>query len=866
MVTRNLFDAGFKGPILPVNPSHQTIANVPCYANIESLPQTPDLAVIVTPAASIPKLIDELGARGTRAAVVISAGFGEDPGKRGKKLQEQMLEAAQRHELRVIGPNCVGMMVPGHGLNASFSHIAPNKGSIAFIAQSGAIVTSILDWSAARGIGFSQLTSLGDMADVDFGDLLDYLSQDYHTRAILLYIEAITHARKFMSAARAVSRIKPVIVVKAGRHAQGARAALSHTGALAGSDAVYDMAFRRAGMLRVLTLEELFDAVQTLALSRIPKGNRLAILTNGGGIGVLATDDLVEQGGRLSNLSKETTRRLNEVLPPNWSKANPVDIIGDAPGSRYADALRILAEDKGVDATLVLNCPTAAASTTGAAEAIVGVAKEYKKHPILTSWAGEQVANEARQIFTKHRIPTYLTPEQAVRAFAHLADYRLNQELLIETPPSLPEVFTPNVKKAHGQIGWVLTQNRRWLTQPETTKVLTAYGIPVVESHTVKSARKAADIAAQLGVPVALKIVSPDITHRSDVGGVILNLSGAKAVKNAASAMLKHVKKAYPEAVITGFTVQPMIPHTQALELIAGMIEDPHFGPVILFGQGGTAVEVINDKALGLPPLNMRLAREIMAGTRIYRLLKGYRDVPGANLDAIALTLIRISQLVIDHPEIVELDINPLLADANGVIALDARIRVEQKSNIGDRRLAIRPYPTELEEDIHLGDGRTLLLRPILPEDEPELQTGFTKYSPEEIRLRFFVPINVLTHVTAARFTQIDYDREMALILTEHGIPGKTEIYGTVRIIADPDNEKAEYALIIRKEMTGMGLGIVMMRRILDYARSRGIKEIYGDVLSDNRTMLRLCGVLGFSQRRLPDDPGIVRVTLKLSD
>jgi acetyltransferase len=820
--------------------------------------------VIATPPDSVPEMIAELGARGTRAAVVISAGFAELPGARGKQLQQDMLDAARPYLLRLIGPNCLGIMAPGIRLNASFSHIAPARGPLAFVAQSGAMVTSVLDWAVQHGIGFSHLVSLGDMADVDFGDMLDFLTNDPESRAILLYIEAITHARKFMSAARAAARTKPVIVVKAGRHAEGARAAASHTGALAGADAVYEAAFQRAGMLRVLNLEELFEAVETLALAPPPKGNRLTILSNGGGIGVLATDALISQGGQLAELSKDTLDKLNEILPSTWSHSNPVDIIGDATGARYAQALSILLKDRAADATLVLNCPTAVTSNTEAAQAVIDVLAAKSGHTLLTSWVGGQAAGEARRLFIEHHIPTYDTPEQAVAAFMQMANYRRSQEMLMETPPSVPEEFTPDMEKARLLIRQALDQGREWLTEPEAKAVLKTYGIPTVETHCVSSPREAGALAAQLAAPVVLKILSPEITHKSDVGGVALNLVGADVVQAAASAMIERVKAVCPDAQISGFTLQRMIYRPKAFELIAGVIEDAQFGPVILFGQGGTAVEVINDKALGLPPLNMRLARELIAGTRIHRLLKGYRDVAGADLDAIALTLIRLSQLIIDISEIVELDINPLLADAHGVLALDARIKVQKNSQPGAQRMAIRPYPKELEEDVSLGDGRTLLLRPILPEDEPALQAGFAKLTPEEIRMRFFVPLKVLTHMTAARFTQIDYDREMALILTEHGIPGETEIYGSVRIIADPDNEKAEYAVIVRKDFTGMGLGVLLMRKIIDYARKRGIGEIYGDVLAENTTMLKLCRVLGFTQTAMADDPGLVRVTLKL--
>ena len=864
VLARNLLRAGFDGPIMPVNPKYRKIKHTRTYPDVESLPVVPDLAVIATPPDSVPGIIAELGHLGTKAAVVITAGFGEGGEHHGKELKQALLEAAKPHCMRIVGPNCLGVLVPGMGINASFSHVGAAAGQLAFVAQSGAIVTSMLDWAQARGIGFSHLVSLGDMIDVDFGDILDYLANDIHTRAILLYIEAVTDARKFVSAARAAARMKPVIVVKAGRHAEGARAAASHTGALAGSDAVYDAVFHRAGMLRVYSLEELFDAAETLASGYKPKGDRLAILTNGGGIGVLATDALIDQGGRLAVLSSETLESLDHVLPATWSHGNPVDIIGDAPGSRYADALDILTKDSGVDAVLVLNCPTAVISRIDAAQAVVDKSVGRLASTVLTSWVGDGSANEAQNLFAQHHIPTYPTPEQAVRAFMYLVNYHRSQEALMETPPSVPEDFFPDTAQARAPIEEALAEKRSWLTEPEAKAVLSAYGIPVVRSQTAKTPEQAASLAANIGGTVVLKILSPDISHKTDVGGVALDLAGPAAVRDTATAMLDRIAKAQPDVKLTGFSVQPMVQRPGAFELIVGIVNDTQFGPVILFGHGGTAVEIINDKSLGLPPLNMRLAREMMSRTRIFQLLQGYRGLTATNIDAIAVTLIRVAQLAIDIPEIIELDINPLLADDYGVVSLDARIKVAAATGAATKRLAIRPYPKELQEEIPLGDGRTLLLRPILPEDEPALQAAFARLTPEEVRLRFFVPMSTLSHMMAARFTQIDYDREMALILTEPGIAGKTNIYGAVRIIADPDNERAEYAIIVHHDMTGMGLGVMLMRRIIDYARSRGIKEIYGDVLSGNRTMLKLCRVLGFTETNVPDELTIVRVTLKL--
>lgn len=864
VLAKNLLNGGYQGRIMLVNPKHIKIHNMTCYPDIVHLPETPDLAIIATPPATVPELVRSLGSKGTKGAVVITAGFAEAAAWQGKELQQALLDAAKPHLLRLIGPNCLGILLPGVGVNASFSHINASSGKLAFVTQSGAIVTAMLDWAEAQGIGFSHIVSLGDMCDVDFGDMLNYLANDRNTRAILLYIEAVSSSRKFMSAARAAARMKPLIVVKGGRHAEGARAAASHTGALAGSDAVYDAVFRRSGMLRVYSIEELFDAAEILATFQRPNGDKLAILTNGGGLGVLAADALIEQGGKLAELSPKTTEDLDQVLPQSWSGGNPVDIIGDAQGSRYADALNILAEDKNVDAVLVLNCPTAVASGTEAAKAVMDTMANNTKLRLLTSWVGNGTASEARALFAANRIPSYPTPEQAVKAFMHVVDYYAGLEILAQTPPSVPEQFAVDYEAVNRAIAAVLKESRSWLTETESKQVLQAYGIPLVMPQNAGSPEEAAAISADLGTSVALKILSPDITHKSNVGGVALDIVGPAAVQAAAKEMMDRVAHALPDARIQGISVQPMVKRPGAYELIIGMVNDRQFGPIIMFGHGGTAVEVINDNALGLPPLNMHLAIELIARTRIYRLLRGYRDRPAVNIDGIALTLIKVAQLIMDHPEIVELDINPLLVDEYGVMALDARLRVEKTDKPAAARLAIRPYPKELEETIPLGDGRTLLLRPIVPEDEPALKAAFAKLTSREVRLRFFISMNTLSHMMGARLTQLDYDRDMALILTEPGIPGKTEVYGVVRICADPDNEQAEYAIVVRHDMTGMGLSIVLMRRIIDYARNRGIKEIYGDVLSENRVMLKLCKVFGFTSKRVPDDPSIVRVTLKL--
>jgi acetyltransferase len=695
--------------------------------------------------------------------------------------------------------------------------------------------------------------------------MLDYLANQAGTAAILLYVEAVTQARKFLSAARAAARMKPVIVVKSGRFEEGARAAASHTGAMAGSDAVYDAAFRRAGMLRVETLEELFAAVETLGMGETPAGDRLAILTNGGGMGVLATDALIGAGGCLAELAPATMAALDRELPPTWSRNNPVDVIGDADADRYRRALAALFADPGVDAVLALNCPSAVASSLDAARAVAELAEKRPRPALFTCWLGAATAEPARRLLAERRIPTYPTPGQAVQAFVEVIRYRQVQRMLMETPPSLPDDFRPDLDRARRPIERAVAAGREWLSEPEAKEVIAAYGIPVVPTLDAASADHAAQRAAELGGPVALKIVSPDITHKSDVGGVALDLDGPAAVREAALRMADRVALARPGARLDGFSVQPMVRRPGAHELIVGLSDDPLFGPVLLFGQGGTATEVVADRALGLPPLNLKLADELIRSTRVSRLLAGHRGQEGARLDDLALALVRLSQLAVDFDEVVELDVNPLLAGAFGVLALDARVRVAPPQRRRAERLAIRPYPSELEEEVALGDGRRLLLRPIRPEDEPSLQATFARLTPEEIRLRFFVPLKTMSHVMAARFTQLDYDREMALVLTERGVAGRTEIYGVARLSADPDNEHGEYAIIVRRDMTGMGLGVYLLRRLIDYARGRGLQRLWGDVLIDNATMRRLCQAMGFVESPVADEPGLVRVTLALT-
>ncbi len=884
-VMRNLLRSGFVGPIMPVNPKYEAVCGVLTYSNVANLPITPDLGVICTSPASVPDIIDELGKRGTHGAVVITAGLGDVKHRDGRTIQEAMLSAAKPHPVRILGPNCVGLLIPGVGMNASFSHAQIQPGSLAFVSQSGAFCTATLDWARARGIGFSHFISLGNCADIDFGDVLDYLGSAPETTAILLYMESLgaDEARKFMSAARSAARNKPILAIKAGRFAEGARAAASHTSALAGSDNVYEAALRRAGILRVLDMDELFDAVETLARSKPLKGEhpasravpgpvphhrlgehrrlagtagryngeKLAILTNGGGPGVVATDALVADGGQLATLSDDTMRKLSDILPGTWSHGNPIDMIGDAGPDIYVQALHILIADPGVDAILVMNAPSALAPPEASARAIVNVVREADL-PILTSWLGGEFADKARLVFAGANIPTYDTPENAVRAFMHMVSYRRNQDILTQVPPSAPTDFTPKADVVKAVINKALQENRELLTEAEAKDVLAAYGIPVVETRVATTPDEAADLAEDIGLPVALKILSPDITHKSDVGGVALGLGTSEEVRWVAEAMLARMSRTVPDAKLTGFTVQKMSHRPQAHELIIGMSTDSIFGPVILFGRGGTAVEVIADRAVALPPLNMSLARHLISRTRVVKLLEGYRNRPAADFDAICLTLIQVSQLCIDHPEIVELDINPLFADNRGVLALDARLRV-MPAAAGAKRMAIRPYPRELEETLALPSGREVLVRPILPEDQPAHDDFLRRLSPEDLYFRLLGVTRDIPPSEMARLVQIDYDREMAFIATAPDDKGEQETLAVVRAIFDPDNSKADFAVMVQPGLRRTGLGTTLMHKIIRYCKTRGTPQIVGQVLSKNEAMLNLIRKLGFEVTPLPD-------------
>ncbi len=858
----NLMDAGFKGSILPVNPKAASVHGVAAYKNVASLPAAPDLAVIATPPDTVPSLIAELGNRGTRAAVVLTAGFAEGEVATGKERATQLLAAARPHLLRVVGPNCLGIAVPGLGLNATFAPAALLPGHIAFLTQSGAMATTVLDWALPRRIGFSAIVSMGDMSDVDFGDLLDYFALDEATHAILIYAEAVTHARKFMSAARRAARVKPVIVVKSGRAEAGARAATSHTGALAGADVVYEAAFRRAGMLRVSEVEELFDAAATLARMSPQRGDRLAIVTNGGGAGVLATDRLIEEGGHLATLGVDTVTKLNAVLPPTWSHSNPVDLIGDADAARYANAVEILSQDANVDALLVAYCPTAIVSSAdaakGLARALSGPGAAPKKN-VFACWMGEANVAEGRSQLIAANLPDYETPERAVRAFMYLVHYQQSQDLLLQTPPSAVPSPQIDVKRARSLIHQTIADGREWLDAAEIAEFLTCYGIPFARTEAVADAKAAAAAAQRIKAPVALKIRSRAIVHKSDVGGVALNLASPGEVEAAAQRMTENIARALPNAHIDGFTVQEMVHRPGAYELIAGITTDPTFGPVVLFGHGGTAVEIVRDKSLELPPLNTTLARAQIERTRIAALLKGYRGRPAADIDGVVNVLMQLSRIVAEHAEITEIDINPLLCDPRGVIAVDARIRVHATTESAQSRLAIRPYPQQLETTLHALEGQAFIARPIKPEDEPALRRFADEVDPHDLWHEAFAPLRDRTHETAARLSQIDYDREMTMVAWEG-----ERMAGLARSAADPEFETAECAVIIRSDLREKGLATRLLGALIEAIAAQGIRQAVLIFPAGRPRLLNMSAELAFTLASSSDDGSVVRATKDL--
>lgn len=861
VVLDNILKGGFAGEIWAVNPKYTELNGRPCYTAVKDIPAVPDLAVIMTPADTVPGLISDLGAKGTRAAVVLSAGLTERNG-----LRQKMLHAARPHLLRIIGPNGIGLMLPHANLNAGFFHIAAAPGDVALLSQSGAIAASLIDWAADNGVGFSQVVSLGDMADVDVADCLDLLAGDAKTSAIILYLESIPSPRKFMSAARAAARAKPVIAIKPGRHAEAARAAATHTGALSGADRVVDAVLRRAGILRINDLSELLDATETIARFAPLERTQVGIVTNGGGAGVLAVDRLMDFGIKLAEMSTETLKTLDRMLPANWSRANPVDIIGDADPERYRTAVAAVAADASVDVVLVMNCPTGIASS---AEAAAAVASSVKKgliadKPVLSCWLGAATAREGRMLLQSSGIPSYETPAAAAAAVDHLTRWSRVQTVLQRVPAAAAGTAVDRAA-ALSVFRQAASENRRMLTEPEAKAVVKAYGIPVPETIVARSVNdvgRAAERLLQGSQKIVIKLLSKSVSHKSDVGGVVLNIETANGARNAARIIERNLRQYAPGASIDGFAVQPMIERNQAQELIVGIGRDAIFGPILMFGTGGIAVEVVDDTAIALPPLDDVLAGGLIDQTQVSRLLAGFRGRKPAERGLIIRALNALSLLIVDFPCIVAADVNPLLADTEGVIALDVRFEIDPETveQPGPNpALIIRPYPAEWARDVTVRD-QTFHVRPIRPADAALYPDFFEQMDKEDMRLRFFSLSKHFSDKLLIRLTQLDYDREMAFVALDRD----GNLCGVARIFADPDHETAEYALLVRSDLKGQGLGWTMLRHLLDFAKADGLKRVYGTVLSENSGMLKMCREFGFQLAVDKNDPGIVKVSLDL--
>lgn len=847
IVLGNIRSGGFTGAIYPINPKYDRIADLACYRSATQLPQVPELAVIVTPPRAVPGVIGELGSRGCKAAVVITAGVDAASG-----LRQAMLDAARPHLMRIVGPNTIGMLSPLVSLNASFAHLPAMAGRLGLISQSGAIVSSIVDWAAAEQLGFSQLISLGDMADVDVGDCLNWLAADAATSTILMYLESVPEPRKFMSAARAAARIKPVIAVKPGRHGEAARAAMTHTGALSGADAVIEAALRRAGVIRVRNLEQLFYAAEVTTRFRPLKSGRLGIVTNGGGAGVLAVDDLLDLGGSLAPLDPRTLAALDAALPPTWSHANPVDIIGDAPPARYTAAVSAVAADAAVDVVLAMNCPTALSSPLDAALAVAGLASNgtIAGKPTIGCWLGKQTAEPARSALRQQGIVAVDTPAAAAQAVDFLTRWSRLRERLERVPPSAGAVQS-DAEPVRRILEGVARDGRTVLTEPEAKAVLAAYGIPVPETRTAKTEQEVGDVAAELlqrHDALVVKLLARQVTHKSDIGGVVLDLTSPELAREAAAAIRARASAA-GLATFDGFTVQPMIRRRHAHELLVGLNTDPGFGPVIVFGAGGVSVEVVRDTAMGLVPLDEVLAGDLIDATRISRLMAGYRDQPPAARPAVISALLSLSQLAIEQPGIVAIDINPLLVDESGAVALDARVEIapDRLGETGpNRRLAVRPYPSGWERRVDCHGP--FIMRPMRPADASLYPRFLERVTAEDLRLRFLTPLRSLSQEMIIRLSQLDYDRDIAFVALE---AETGDLAGISRFASDPDHLNAEFGIMVRSDLHGLGLGTALMRQLLDYARADGLATIEGLILRENGAMLDLAARMGFSQ--VPD-------------
>jgi acetyltransferase len=855
-VIRNMVSGGYKGKIYPVNSGRQTVNGLKAYPTLTAIGDPIDLAVVATPIEAVQGVIEDCQRVGVDSAIVLSAG-GKETGAAGANLENGILEAGKRGGIRIIGPNCVGVISTPTSLNTSFLDRMPPVGNIAFISQSGAMCLAIIDRAARERIGFRHFVSIGSMLDVDFGDLLNYCCGDSGCRSIVLYVENITQARKFMSAARAASRVKPIIVLKAGRSQAGAAAAFSHTGAMAGSDDVYRAAFARAGITQVDTIEELFDCTELIAKQPFPAGPRLAVVTNGGGPGVVAMDAIDRLGLTSAQLSPETMDRLDAILPPFWSHGNPIDIIGDASPERWRQAVEICAADQGIDGLIIIFIPQALSNALAVSNAIIDYLKQKPKFPVFPVWMGGESVAQAVYQFNLQGYPTYDTPERAVAAFQRLHTHRLRQKMLQEIPGRFSSELMVDRPRAQSFMDRMMVTKNLTLGELEAKPILAAYGIPVNPVRLARTPNEAVGLAGQIGYPVVLKIVSPDIVHKSDAGGVCLSLESAAAVDGAYAQLIRNAA----DACITGVSVQPMLQGAD-YELIIGARRDPVFGPVIVFGAGGIFTEILHDRTIALPPLNRALARQMIEETRIATLIKGYRRQAAVSLEHLEEVLIRVSQLVTDFPEIAELDINPAMVVGNRIRAADARIRIEPCRGSAPDHLVISPYPHQLEERIVTRRGLHLLIRPIKPEDAPLFVALFHKLSQESIYFRFFSPLKHIPPEMLARFTQIDYDRDMALVAIAE-TPDGEDILGAARLIRESIANRAEFSVMVADDLHGQGIGAALLRKLIVSARRLEIQTLVGFVLPDNTQMLRLGRKAGFRQQN-NREMGAIELTIDI--
>jgi acetyltransferase len=836
-IMNNLIGNDYEGIVYPVNLKRKSVLGVKAYPSVTDISDKIDLAIIATPAATVIGIVKECGLAGVSGIVIISAGF-QETGRNGEKLGQEILAIAKNYGMRILGPNCLGFIRPKLGLNASFAADTPNAGNVAFISQSGALCSSVLDWSLEKNIGFSYFVSIGSMLDIGFHDLIDYFNQDPNTSCILIYMESLTDARKFLSAAQAFSRTKPIIVLKVGKSLEGARAAKSHTGSLAGNDDIYDAAFKRAGIVRVRSIDDLFDNAQTLAMQPHPRGSRLAIITNAGGPGVIATDALIANGGILAKLSDKSVKYLDAIMPPAWSRNNPIDILGDAGAEAYKSAIRVCLDDENIDGILVILTPQAMTDSSSVAKEIVELSHKRKK-TILAAFMGEKSVDQGRKILEGGNIPVFSAPENAVRSFLYMHSYTKNRELLYETPGSFPHAFRPKTEKNKVLLANVIGEGRMTLTEAEAKDFLANYQIPTAKGSVAKNAEEAAMIAANIGFPVVMKIMSADILHKTDIGGVVLDIKSKDEVWQAYGNIIKAAKKYFPKARLQGVLVEQMV--NKKYELLIGCQKDPLFGPAIVFGMGGVAVEIFKDTNIGLPPLNMALSMRLMEDTKIYRLLKGYRGMPGVDVESIQFLLYKFAYLVSDFPEIKELDINPFAVDENGGVVLDAKVILDEKIIFRESKdyehLVISPYPKEYVSRFKLSGGLSGMLRPIRPEDEDMERALIETFSEKTHRQRFFKIITDISHELLTSFTHIDYYREIAII-AEIEDKGKKKFIGVVRLIADANEDSADFAMAVGDPWQFKGLGNKLADYIMAIAKQRGIKRLTAKCLPDNKPML----------------------------